>query len=181
MKISPQIDMPFHQRLTVQDAILQGLLENYEEARRLHPDAKAILVDRTPLDVLAYTMSEVLRETVTPTLMKEMELHQKRCFASMNFNFVGGCLVSPGIPLVSDETKAPANIFYQRHIHATMLDAVTHPENNVNIHILGSGIVDLDSRVIDVSEHCESIIYDDNELSALGNVPGSGSTSHRLH
>lgn len=161
--VNPQADMPFAERLRVQEIVLDGLLANYAEAQEHFPDARIILVDRTPLDVLSYTMSEIQRTTMLiPGMSDAVSSHVRHCVALANFNLLGGCLVPPGIAIVPDATKATPDIHYQRHIHATMLDAVLRPDVFLDTFVLYSGDVDLSSRVSDTCTHLLSIMSDDS-------------------
>lgn len=158
LMINPQVDLAFRERLTIQEIILDDLARCYKEAIEANPEAPIVIVDRTPLDVLGYTRSEILRETMNPTLDRLMSNHEQRCIELTNFHFAGLCLVQPGIPLIADSTKGSANVHYQRHVHATMLDAVLDDRLKIPAFVLGSGNVDLTSRVSDTVDECEAII-----------------------
>ena len=165
--VNPQADMPFHDRLRLQGIILETLLAGYANAQAQHSRASLILVDRTPLDVLAYTRSEILRSTMDPLANLVMSMHEQRCFAAMNFNFAGACVVRPGIPMVADSTKATPNVHYQSHISAVMIDGVIDHRNGVSTILLGRQDIDIDSRVHHVFEHCSAIIANAHKEASL--------------
>lgn len=168
--VNPQADMAFVDRLVTQERVLQALFKDYQRAMDEHPAAPAVIVDRTPLDVLAYTTAEIQRETLNdPDLMRAVARHENLCFTAMNSLFAGACLVPPGIPLVPDPTKAPANPHYQRHIHATMLEAVVNSRNTVPTFLLGQGNVNRKSRVTDTGEHFITILSQHERSDARRN------------
>ncbi len=119
---------------------------------------ESIFFDRTPLDVYAYTMSEVLRSTVDEEIGARLDEHRRKAFVYTNFIFNGLCLVRPGIPVVEAEGKAPGNSHYQRHVDALMLAAIYDPLNDVDTLILADDLIDRKSRVSEVSEHFSSIL-----------------------
>jgi hypothetical protein len=167
--IDPQADMPFEHRLKVQEALLETLLIGYAQARQDHPGEDVIIVDRTPLDVLAYTMADLQRETLKSGSLNDlMGQHVVRAFQTTNFNFAGLTLVQPGIPLIPDPGKAPANTHYQEAIAAQMLGVVCHPRNNVNSLILSRKKLSYKSRISAISEQLLTIIsHDEHTLERV--------------
>ncbi len=157
--LSPQDDLPFSLRLEVQELLLQCLVSTYAKAKAENPHAPLILVDRTPLDILSYTYTDVSREAMkAPGIADLMAAHERRCVEATNFSFEGLCLVQIGIPLVEDPNKAPANPYYQRHVHAQMLDAAYRLDVDVPTWILNQRNVDRKSRVSEISKHISDII-----------------------
>jgi len=171
MSIDPQADIGFKRRLEIQNTLLDLLLAGYAKARAENPGYDAIIVDRTPLDILAYTMSEVLRETLgTPEINDAYAAHEARCFQASNFNFAGICLVQPGIALVADASKAPANAHYQRHIHAAMMDVAYNERNRVDTLILPRKCLKVTSRVNESFDHLDTIISRQDETRTVANA-----------
>lgn len=175
--LDPQADLPFADRLQVQNLVLRWLLQGYSRALEQLPDTAVILVDRTPLDVLAYTTSEIQRQTMTPELSAQMDLHRQRCIEAMNFNFMGATLVSPGIPLIADAKSATANIHYQRNVHGAMVVAALDLDLKMPISFLPQETLDLKARVSHTAEHVRAIIHA-SITQELTDVVGGTSSIH---
>lgn len=154
----PQADIGFGQRLIIQNQILESLADTYDEACSKHPNS-LLIVDRTPLDVLAYTQSEVLRQTLGNMAAREaMDRHEAVCWAMFNNMFAGAMLVQPGLPLIADPSKAPAERHYQEHVAALALQLAVGPRREIPVAILPRNNLELQSRVTDAKLSIHSII-----------------------
>lgn len=160
--LSSQKDAPFAERMKAQQFILDQLLESYVDAAELCQGATAIVVDRTPLDVLGYTMSEVLRESVTFDTALQLERHERQAYAACNAFFMGMTFVYPGIPLVADPGKGTANRFYQRHISACMVEAACDDRLDVPVHFLPHTLLENQSRVSEAFVSASAIMSSRN-------------------
>lgn len=156
--INPQADYPLHMRLMIQNALLDTLIDNYQASIKTHPGCEFIVADRTPIDILAYSMSEVLRGTMTPQLDRQFYAHEWRCLEFANAAMMGICVVPPGIPLIADPSKATANAYYQRHIHYCMQGVAFDKRLSVEFLLLHPNNVELPQRERDAVEHCLSIL-----------------------
>lgn len=157
MGVNPQAPMDFSERLAVQQEVLLALELEYFRAERAHEDADLIIVDRTPMDVLGYTLSEI--SMGVDASGEEMRSHATFCYHLFNSRFAGACLVQPGIPAVADPRKASAEPFYQQHVNGAMLAAITDPRCDVYTLILPQSVTDRDSRVTDTEEHVATILH----------------------
>lgn len=156
--IDPQVDLPFEERLDVQERLLDVLLAFYARVRT-ETCCDTVVVDRTPLDVLAYTMSEVRRETLKHAAINDrMRAFTDRCYEATNFIFQGMCVVQPGIPIVADPSKGVPNVIYQEAVAAQMLGAANHPKNMVKTLLLPRKCLDRQSRISKVEEHLRAIL-----------------------
>jgi predicted ATPase len=137
----PRIDYPFAERLSIQQAILSDAEQVYTEAPT---DA---LTDRTPMDMLAYTLADVQRQTPDADAEVALERYASDCLAVTYRYFDHILLIQPGIPLEEVESKAPASRGHMRHINTLPLGLIwndKHLENSA--HILPRNITDLDER-----------------------------------
>jgi hypothetical protein len=113
--LSPKVDYPFAVRLQIQKEILA-------DCSRLYRGAPArFITDRTPLDFMAYMIADVQRNNVTMPEAKELERYIEDCYKAANAHFSTIVIVRPGIPLVEEEGKAPANPAYITHLDALMI------------------------------------------------------------
>lgn len=143
---TPQQGMDFPTRLKVQEYILDAIESHYRAQ-----DGKPFVADRTPLDVLGYSWSEIQRDTLDdPELARLFEAHMDRCLTLTERWFGGLILVPPGIQIEPDPTKAQANRVYIEHIHGCITLAAGHltaRENNVSVAAIGRDTVDLAARI----------------------------------
>ena len=141
MGLSPKVDYPLDVRLTVQERILSTLREQYATS-----NGHAI-TDRTPIDMMAYTLADIQRGPLTPDLELRLRKYLADCVELTNRTFSIIVVVQPGIALVDDPTKAPINKSYIDHI-AHMIMGITVNEGIHSDHYyIPSAMTDLDQRV----------------------------------
>ena len=111
------------ERLFLQKQILLSFTETWREALRRGP----FVTDRTPLDILAYTMCDVLRDF---PLDLELEYYDliNTCLSVHREIFSHTVHVQPGINLVEDQKSAPACLAYMEHFNAALLGACAYYE-----------------------------------------------------
>ena len=113
----PAATFDFKTRLDIQEVILTRLDQVYGA---LNP-AELAITDRTPIDMLGYTMSEAIGEAVSVADQERFKKYVERCFEVTNRRFSTLVLVQPGIPLVAAEGKAVMNAAYIEHLNSLML------------------------------------------------------------
>jgi predicted ATPase len=113
----PSATFDFKTRLDIQEVILERLDAVYGS---LNP-ADLAITDRTPIDMLGYTMSEAVGESVTTADQDRFKKYVDRCFDVTNRRFSTLVLVQPGIPLVFQPGKAIINAAYIDHLNSLML------------------------------------------------------------
>jgi hypothetical protein len=119
LNFDPKADYSLSDRLYIQHHILDDCRAMYAAA-----GMDCFVTDRTPIDMMAYTLADVTRENVTPQLDKEIENYMKDCFDVSNAYFPMLFVVQPGIPLVEEVGKAPANPAYVEHINSLIMGLV---------------------------------------------------------
>ena len=107
---SPQEDLDFETRLTIQEAILKSFEKQYASIGRL------FIADRTPIDLMAYMLADVSRAPLGEKLETRLGKYLNDCIALNNEVFKILVVVQPGIILVADEAKAPISHGYIEHI-----------------------------------------------------------------
>lgn len=110
LELNPKLDYPFSTRIMVQRKILESADKVYCGAREV------FITDRTPLDMLAYTLADVTRQNMDDKLEKEIESYTNDCYEILNRHFSVVTLVQPGIPLIDETGKAPASPAHMEHI-----------------------------------------------------------------
>jgi len=108
--LNPAQPLDFVTRLWIQQRILEAAEEIWQAA------PAAFISDRTPVDMMAYTLADIQGSTVVP--FAELENYLERCFASTNRFFSHLVMLQPGIPLVAETGKAALNPAYLEHLNS---------------------------------------------------------------
>lgn len=146
----------------IQNAILDKLEAGYEMAAR---DGEAWITDRTPLDVMMYTMADIRRDSLdTAELLGEFRKHMTRSMEITSRNFRSVLIVSPGIQMVEDQSKAPGCPAYQIHCTSILHSmAYWRPLENVVLGMLPAHVTELNDRV------SQSVLFFDATMQQAGN------------
>lgn len=124
----------FYSRLEIQHKILNNILE-------LQESNDLFITDRTSLDVLAYTYSDINNSTGAEYNFM-LKIFQKLCLDVLSFDYL--FLVQPGIPILKAEGKASLNEYYIEHLNLVFLGLIQ--ANNIKCHIIPRDCTDLESR-----------------------------------
>lgn len=118
MGYDPKVDYPLDVRLEIQKRILESFDKQYSAGGR------DFVTDRTPVDMMAYLLADVQRQNTTPEQSIGIANYLKDCAAVTNTHFTTLVVVQPGIPVIEEEGKAPANYAYMEHISALVMGIV---------------------------------------------------------
>lgn len=135
-------DFDFKTRLDVQEVILDRLDAAYSAAAGI----KAI-ADRTPIDLLGYTMAEALSHSVTEADMARFHRYVQRCFDVLNRRFSILLLIQPGIPLQLDQNKGSLNEAYIAHLNSLMFGLSVDERVRIPHFYMPRGTVDHADRM----------------------------------
>lgn len=116
MGLDPAKHYDFATRLAVQEEILRRFDLQYAEI-----DAKSAITDRTPLDLLAYTIAEAVQNAVPAELQARFKKYVQSCIDVTNKRFGVLLVVQPGIKIVAEEGKAALNEAYLEHLNSIIL------------------------------------------------------------
>ncbi len=116
---SPKQELPFEERLKVQNAILESLRFKYAMM-----GDKDFITDRTPFDVLGYTFSEVSRTTLTPELTKAFAAHVALAIRITMDHLHGVMLIRPILNAPESDTSAQACPVYMQHVYVCIREMV---------------------------------------------------------
>ncbi|MDX5412834.1 MAG: ATP-binding protein [Rhodobacterales bacterium] len=118
-------------RLKVQRA----LTDRYEATMESHTKFGGELVfviDRTPLDIAAYTLAEA-GQHLTMDQAKEVCAIVERCYALTEKYLSYLIFLPPVLPYVVEDGKPPLNAAYQQHISALMLGLMSDGARMPNV------------------------------------------------
>ena len=133
----------FATRLTIQEEILKRLDAIYAA----QPVDQVVITDRTPIDLLGYTMAEAIGMTVTPELQDRFDTYVRDCFRVLNKRFATVVLVQPGIALVAAEGKAAMNKAYIEHLNSIMFGLMMDERTRPAHYYIRRTMLDFDDRI----------------------------------
>lgn len=142
MGLDPKVDYPMEVRLEIQKRILEAF-----DRQCRQQSSGLFITDRTPLDFAAYTLADCQRSNVPDSLHKTVEKYVDDCIDVANRNFSVMVIVQPGIPLVEDPTKAPANIPYVEHISHLIMGMLVSERIRADHFYIPRYMTNLDDRV----------------------------------
>ncbi|WP_186214506.1 AAA family ATPase [Burkholderia gladioli] len=138
--LDPAAPMDFKTRIDIQLKILDAA----EEAWQKHGES-AWITDRTPLDMLMYTLGDIQGGTeVDPT---EVNGYASRCFDVTERLFGMLIAVQPGIPLVHEPGKAALNLPYLDHLNTVMIGLLFSESNRTPHSVIPRHVLDIEHRI----------------------------------
>ena len=167
---SPKLDYDFGTRMIIQNAILDDAVEKYSQHTGM------FVTDRTPIDMLAYTMADIQRDNLTPEQSIEFVKYVGRCFEESNKRFLALVLVQPGIETVEALGKAPANPAYMEHLNTLMLGMLVGEMNTTSHFYLPRRTTDLEERFEALKFVVNKVI--DRDLANIERLKASGAKIH---
>jgi len=137
--MDPSGPMDFRKRLWIQHEIL-------DTAEKIWiAEQEQFITDRTPLDMMAYTLADI--QGATEVNLKELEGYLARCIDVTNKFFQILILVQPGIPLMHEEGKAALNEGYLEHLNYLILGLCSDDRIKGAFVYLRRDITSLEERV----------------------------------
>lgn len=147
--IDPSKPMDFATRLKIQHEILDNAMSVWAN------ENGPFITDRTPVDMLAYTLMDVKMNTNVD--MAELERYAQRCYDAIGMYFCGIFIVQPGIPLVYEEGKAALNEAYIEALNTMILGVSADQRLGCTRMFIRRENTDLSDRVNIVCEAIEVI------------------------
>jgi hypothetical protein len=144
--LDPSAAMDFDTRLTIQHQILAAAIAIWEQESRL------FISDRTPIDMMAYTLGDIQGETEVN--FSELENYLDLCFDATNKFFKNIAIVQPGIPLVYEVGKAALNLAYIEHINILVMGLCRDRRLQSTVLCLDRSTVSLEERIQSLLEFC---------------------------
>ena len=110
------------------------------------PKVNGIIFDRTPLDLIGYTLIHVgdqLTENQSTWLLNYIN----GCIDLTNKYFTSVIQIQPGIPLVSADTSAKASLGMIEHLNAIYMAYLLDPRVRIKRDLMPREITDLEDRL----------------------------------
>ncbi|MDA8171584.1 MAG: AAA family ATPase [Nitrospiraceae bacterium] len=142
--LDPAKPLPFEKRLWIQDKVLEAAEAIWRQT------SGGFVTDRTPVDMMAYTLADI--QGATEADFGRLEAYLDRCFESANRFFDALVVVQPGIKLVHEEGKAALNRAYMEHLNYLVLGLASDRRLKARTICLGHGATGIEERVRTVLE-----------------------------
>ncbi len=143
--LKPSSPMDFSTRLWIQDKVLEAAEEIWSQHRHF-------ITDRTPLDMLAYTLGDIQGRTQIE--FEALEHYITRCFESCNRYFSRLCVVQPGIPLIAAPGKAALNEAYIEHLNTLVLGLCLDERQQTPFSVMPRKCIAISERCLFIQEKC---------------------------
>ncbi len=149
--LDPAQPMDFATRLQIQHKILSAAELIWTEAAA---QSELFVSDRTPIDMIAYTLGDI--QGVTKVNFTELEHYIEQCFTTTNKFFATLAIVQPGIPLVYEQGKAALNQAYIEHINILVMGLCSDRRLKSTVLCIDRQTTDLSDRLCQVIEKLEN-------------------------
>jgi len=136
--LDPAAAMDFRTRLEIQTLVLAAAEQVWGEA------VGAFITDRTPLDMVAYTLADIQGTTVVDAVA--LSDYVERCFRVTNQLFTRLVIIQPGIPLVAAEGKAALNPAYLEHLNSLIIGLCNDERLQVKSYCIPRSVVTMEAR-----------------------------------
>jgi chloramphenicol 3-O-phosphotransferase len=140
--LDPAKPMDFRTRLYIQQQILKHAVDVWFEMDQ------PFICDRTPIDMMAYTLAEVQGNTLDEELEFELSQYLYDCKEATEKYFSYLVLVPPAIPITAAKGKASLSKGYIEHIH-TLVAGLFH-QSPVMGYEINRANTSLNKRIADV-------------------------------
>ena len=132
----------FDTRLSIQEEILKRFDAQYATV-----GAKPAITDRTPLDMLAYTLAEAAQDHVPAELQDRFKKYVQSCIDVTNKRFGVLLVDQPGIQVVEEEGKAALNDAYIEHLNSIILGLSVDERIKAQHFYIRRSMTDMDERI----------------------------------
>lgn len=140
--LNPASPMDFSTRIWIQHKVVDAAEAVWRRAEA------PFISDRTPIDMMAYTLADIQGKTEVDH--QQLEAYLDHCYAVTNSFFSRLVVVQPAIPLVHEEGKAALNRAYMEHLNMLVMGLCCDERLDCPVHVMRRDILDLDERVKDV-------------------------------
>lgn len=154
MGLDPAATYDFGTRLSVQEEILR----RFDKAYAKHTAGLGAVTDRTPIDLIAYTLADATGNAVGEEHQARLKKYIQDCLDVTNKRFSAVILIQPGIPLVHEEGKAALNEAYIEHLNSLMLGLLVDERVKVPHFYLKRHMTDLDVRLQALKNSARKIV-----------------------
>lgn len=147
--LDPAKPMDFRTRLYIQQQILKHAVEVWFEMDQ------PFICDRTPIDMMAYTLAEIQGHTLDAQTEQELEGYLLLCKSATEKYFNYLFLVPPAIPITAAKGKASLSRGYIEHIHLLCVGLWCERHELISGFRLPKDVTNLEDRVETIKQYLE--------------------------
>ncbi|ALG66970.1 AAA family ATPase [Beggiatoa leptomitoformis] len=137
--LDPAKPMDFRTRLWIQQRVLTSATMSWHDA------PTDFITDRTPIDFMAYTLSDI--QGITEVDFPDLESYLTQCFTVTNQYFNQLVVLQPAIPLVYEAGKAALNKAYIEHLNSVILGLCHDERLFCPVTVIKRAVLALEARV----------------------------------
>lgn len=165
MGIDPAEPMDIQTRLLVQSVVLKEAMEKWAGYK------DGFLSDRTPIDMLAYTLADIQGTTLDAVGEALLANYTTACIRATNHYFGLVMLIQPGIPIRHEKGKAAPSRGYMEHLNTIMAGLLARRDLQSDVAFLRRETLDMNTRIECVVHSYKRIIKEGlqqrSEVAAL--------------
>lgn len=139
--LHPSDPLDFKTRIRIQHLVVNAASDVWNSVAA----SGAFITDRTPIDMMAYTLADIQGQTDVD--FKELEGYIDHCFDETNKFFSHLAIIQPAIPLVYEEGKAALNLAYMEHLNILIIGLCQDKRLSAYSAVLSREIIDLKLRI----------------------------------
>ncbi len=146
---SSKQDYTFEERIAIQEGLYDYFSDLLNASAKVAAEHKCtIIMDRSPLDLIGYTLSLAQASTLTEAQSDWLNGYIERC-QNLTSHFVDVVVgIQPGIPLdPSKLSSAPSNVGYIEHINHILMGAIATHRGNTSCYVMPRNITDPTARL----------------------------------
>jgi hypothetical protein len=140
--LDPSAPMDFSTRLWIQLKVIEAAEAVW------HSASTAFVSDRTPIDMMAYTLADIQGGTTVD--FTALERYLDYCYQATNRFFSGLAVIQPAIPLVHEEGKAALNRAYMEHLNVLIKGLCCDERLRCPVRFIDRDTVGRDARVTEI-------------------------------
>ena len=137
--LEPSGSMDFKTRLHIQHSIIAAAQDIW------NMENGPFITDRTPVDMMAYTLGDIRGDT--PADFSKLENYLAHCFDAANKTFTMLIIIQPAIPLIYEQGKAALNRAYMEHLNTLILGLCGDEQLRCPSLVITRAMTDIGERV----------------------------------
>ncbi|MFP3983721.1 MAG: AAA family ATPase [Desulfurivibrionaceae bacterium] len=154
--LDPAERLDFASRIRIQHEILREAEKDWDKAEH------AFVTDRTPIDMMAYTMVDIVGTSKVE--FSELQRYFDRCYSITNRFFSCLFFLEPGIPIIYEKGKAALNRSYIEHLNVLMKGFILDDRLERPVRMIPKEILALEERAAWVDESLKKLRIIDCQL-----------------
>lgn len=159
MGLDPSKRYDFATRMTVQERVLDVMDELYGSLK-LTGEA---ITDRTPIDMIAYTMADIGPGGITEEEGARFEAYVARCIEVVNRRFSMIVVLQPGIKLVAKEGTGFMNQAYIEHLNTIIRGLIADERITIYTPHMERALIDPEHRLLGMDAAYNRMLRRGNE------------------